>query len=111
MYNRVAMASEVHAQALTTGLQQVEFPHTLTFDIPFPSEYEATVAHRTLAVDQEPSGNTLKQLTVTASTLTLKLQSKQLKNLRVAVGSFFDMLLLTCETIQQFAPKSATVVV
>eukprot|EP00039_Didymoeca_costata_P009939 m.132829 g.132829 ORF g.132829 m.132829 type:complete len:91 (-) comp14653_c0_seq3:2503-2775(-) len=83
-----------------------DFAHKMTASIPFPSEREATIAYNTLAVDKEPTDSSKRTLILDKSTVTMVLEAQQMKVLRVAAGSFFDMLGLTIDTIQGFDPET-----
>lgn len=81
---------------------EASHPHALAMKIPFPTEREAEIAFTTMSVDEEISSNVLKKIERNGTLLLLKLRGKQLKNLRVSLGSFLDMLLLTCETMEMY---------
>jgi len=65
------------------------------------------VARNSLIVDPEPrrSGVT-KALRVEGSVLLVSFTAKEARMLRVAVGSFLDLLTLVVDTIREFGPRS-----
>ncbi|XP_058461183.1 EKC/KEOPS complex subunit LAGE3 [Malaya genurostris] len=73
--------------------------------IPFPSHREAEIAYDVLRIDAEPKRSFIeKSLRLENNSLLVELRGQQAKNVRVGVNSFFESLLLCCETINQFGP-------
>ena len=102
--------------------------------MPFPSSREAEIAHGSLSVDAEPRrGEVTKTLSVTGQQLTVYVlidnliiydvlhaaialamvtinffvslfTATEARLLRVAVGSFFDFLILVINTMKEFGP-------
>ncbi|XP_058830407.1 uncharacterized protein LOC131689375 [Topomyia yanbarensis] len=73
--------------------------------IPFPSRREAEIAFDVLRIDSEPKRSFIeKSLRLENNLLLVEFRSQQAKNVRVGVNSFFESLLLCCETIAQFGP-------
>ncbi|KAG8238053.1 hypothetical protein J437_LFUL018014 [Ladona fulva] len=74
-----------------------------SMNIPFPSTRDAAIAYDVLRVDAEPkrSGVT-KTLIVENNSLKVTFSSKGAKQLRVAVHSFVDYLVLISETMAEF---------
>uniref|UniRef100_A0A182P0T6 L antigen family member 3 n=1 Tax=Anopheles epiroticus TaxID=199890 RepID=A0A182P0T6_9DIPT len=71
--------------------------------IPFPSKREAEIAYDVLRVDSEPKRSFIqKTIKLEENNLLLQLAGEQAKNVRVGVTSFCELLLLCCETLQQF---------
>jgi len=80
------------------------------FEIPFPSSTEAEIAYNSLKVDSEPKrGSTIKLLTLEGNKLNVSLTSGSTRQLRTALSSFLDLLILVTETIDEFG-DCATVV-
>jgi hypothetical protein len=75
-------------------------------DIPFSNERDAITVFKALSVDPEPkrSGIT-KTLTLTGNTLKVQFKCGELKTLRVSVNTFMDLLYLSVQTIERFAPE------
>ncbi|XP_053671062.1 uncharacterized protein LOC128721344 [Anopheles nili] len=76
--------------------------------IPFPSRREAEIAFDVLRIDSEPKRSFVQRsFELQNNIVLLELSGKQAKNVRVAVTSFFEALLLCCDTLEQFgAPVS-----
>jgi EKC/KEOPS complex subunit PCC1/LAGE3 len=54
-------------------------------------------------VDAEPKrGGTKKELSVSGTSLSVRISCVEAKKLRVSVNSFFDLLYLVNETIERF---------
>lgn len=71
--------------------------------VPFLSARDAEVAYTSLVVDPEPKRSGVKKvLRVEGSTLTVSFHAKEARMLRVAVGTFFDLLILVIDTIREF---------
>uniref|UniRef100_A0A2M3ZD18 L antigen family member 3 n=1 Tax=Anopheles braziliensis TaxID=58242 RepID=A0A2M3ZD18_9DIPT len=78
---------------------------SISLRIPFPSKRHAEVAFDALRVDSEPHRSFVKKtLKLDDQYLQLDLVGEQSKNLRVALTSFLESLILCCETLEQFGP-------
>ncbi|XP_030376436.1 EKC/KEOPS complex subunit LAGE3 [Scaptodrosophila lebanonensis] len=74
-----------------------------TIRVPFDSARHAEIAFRVLSVDLEPHRNFVqKKLSLEGDVLTVHFSADQVKNLRTAITSFFECLLLCQDTIKQF---------
>ncbi|XP_053668297.1 uncharacterized protein LOC128718702 [Anopheles marshallii] len=80
----------------------------VTLKIPFPTKRHAEIAYEVLRVDSEPKRSFINKLIkLEENILLLELAGEQAKNVRVAVSSSCDSLILCCETLNQFgAPVS-----
>ncbi|XP_035899165.1 EKC/KEOPS complex subunit LAGE3 [Anopheles stephensi] len=77
----------------------------VSLKIPFPTKREAEIAYDVLRVDSEPKRSfTNKRIKLEENVLLLELSGEQAKNVRVGVTSFCELLLLCCETLEQFGP-------
>ena len=76
----------------------------LTLKVPFEDAKTAKIVWNSLRVDPEPkrSGMT-KTLRVEGSDLIVDFECKETRTMRVSVNSFFDLLSLVVDTIDQFA--------
>jgi len=76
----------------------------LTLKVPFEDAKTAEIVWNSMRVDPEPkrSGMT-KQMRVEGSDLIVDFQCKETRTMRVSVNSFFDLLSLVVDTIDQFA--------
>merc|ERR1712071_22427 len=96
-----------------TGIDKKDnnsLPDSVEFEIPFPSSTEAEIAYNSLKVDSEPKrGSTIKLLTLEGNKLNVSLTSGSTRQLRTALSSFLDLLILVTETIDEFG-DCATVV-
>lgn len=80
-------------------------PCSINLEVPFNSQREAEIARTTLIVDAEPKrSNTKKTLTVKNNVLHIEILSPDVRQLRIAINAFMDLLHLTCKTIDQFGP-------
>ncbi len=71
--------------------------------VPFKSAREASIAYDALRVDPEPKrGGTKKVLSVEDNLLKVRITCTEAKTLRVSVNSFFDLLYLVNQTIEEF---------
>ena len=72
--------------------------------VPFRTARHAEVAYDSLRVDPEPrrGGRTERRMEVEGSLLRVEFTCAEAKTLRVSVNSFFDLLHLVNETIEQF---------
>uniref|UniRef100_A0A182JQB8 L antigen family member 3 n=1 Tax=Anopheles christyi TaxID=43041 RepID=A0A182JQB8_9DIPT len=80
----------------------------VSIKIPFPTKREAEIAYDVLRVDSEPKRSFInKTIVLEENNLLLRLDGEQAKNVRVGVTSFCELLLLCCETINQFGPPQS----
>ncbi|XP_053683059.1 EKC/KEOPS complex subunit LAGE3 [Sabethes cyaneus] len=78
---------------------------TVNLRVPFPTNREAQIAYDVLRVDTEPKRSFIeKNIKLDGNQLLVEFRGQQAKNVRVGVNSFFESLLLCCETLQQFGP-------
>ena len=71
--------------------------------VTFGSAQHATIACRTLAVDEELQPlNILRSERVEGATMHVHFAATELRLLRVALSSFYDMAILTAATISEF---------
>uniref|UniRef100_A0A1Q3G2M4 L antigen family member 3 n=1 Tax=Culex tarsalis TaxID=7177 RepID=A0A1Q3G2M4_CULTA len=83
-------------------------PIVASLKIPFPTRREAEIAYDVLRVDAEPKRSFIeKTLKLEDNHLLVEFRGEQAKNVRVGVGSFFESLILCCETIDQFGPATS----
>ncbi|XP_022210224.1 uncharacterized protein LOC111066080 [Drosophila obscura] len=88
-------------------------PYESTLRLPFETPRLAEIAYRVLSVDKEPRRNFVqKTLSLELDVLVVHFYADQVKNLRTAISSFFEALLLCQDTIKQFgetttAPEAA----
>lgn len=76
-----------------------------TITVPFPSIREADIAYQVLRVDPEPKRSGVqKDIQVERDTLTVNLFAPKAQQLRVAVTSLMENLILVTETMEQFGP-------
>jgi tRNA threonylcarbamoyladenosine modification (KEOPS) complex Pcc1 subunit len=77
--------------------------HQCELRIPFPNEKLANIAFTTMSVDKEPKrSHVKKQLKVEDNVLLVSFEAEEARMLRVAVGSFLDLLTLTIDTMDRF---------
>lgn len=77
----------------------------VSLTIPFPSRREAEIAFDVLRIDTEPKRSFIeKSLKLIDNQLVVEFNGEQAKNVRVGVTSFFESLILCCETLNQFGP-------
>ncbi|XP_055694043.1 EKC/KEOPS complex subunit LAGE3 [Lutzomyia longipalpis] len=75
--------------------------------VPFPSNRHAEIAYDVLRLDAEPRRNHVeKSLIVEGNLLVVNFSGGTAKALRTGLTSFFDNLLLSCETMEAFGPPS-----
>ena len=75
----------------------------LSLDIPFDKERTAEIAYNSLRVDAEPKrSGSKKDLTLNGNILHVNFKCDEARTIRVAVGSFLDLLTLVIDTIDQF---------
>ncbi|KAL7730728.1 hypothetical protein ACLKA6_003498 [Drosophila palustris] len=78
-------------------------PNESTLRVPFDTPRHAEIAYRVLSVDQEPRRNFVqKTLSLEDDVLVVHFSADQVKNLRTAISSFFECLLLCQDTIKLF---------
>lgn len=78
-----------------------------TIRVPFETPRLAEITYRVLSVDQEPRRNFVKKaLSLDGDVLVVTFQADQVKNLRTAITSFFECLLLCQDTIKQFGEST-----
>ncbi|XP_020810936.1 EKC/KEOPS complex subunit PCC1 [Drosophila serrata] len=78
-------------------------PNESTIKVPFETPRLAEIAYKVLSVDQEPRRNFVKKtLSLDGDVLVVTFKADQVKNLRTAITSFFECLLLCQDTIKQF---------
>lgn len=71
--------------------------------IPFEESRVAEIIFNALRVDPEPNrARITKNLRLEGTNLIAEFKSQEPKVLRVSVGSFFDLLSLTVQTVDQF---------
>lgn len=76
--------------------------------IPFPTSREAKIAFDVLRIDAEPKRSFIqKSIKLEENYLLVEFSGEQAKNVRVGVSSFFESLILCCETIAQFGPATS----
>eukprot|EP00053_Salpingoeca_punica_P001867 m.35256 g.35256 ORF g.35256 m.35256 type:complete len:95 (-) comp11261_c0_seq1:222-506(-) len=85
-----------------TAAVAAAFPHSVKLSLPFPSERHAQIVYDVLRVDREPNAKSRREMAVHGSSLDVEFKASELKFLRVAVGAFLDLLLLSTETLDQF---------
>lgn len=79
-----------------------------TLRIPFETAQHAEIAYRVLRVDQEPRRNFVKkEIRLKDDILEVHFVADQVKNLRTAITSFFEALLLCTDTIKAFDIQDA----
>ncbi|XP_065082246.1 EKC/KEOPS complex subunit Lage3 [Ochlerotatus camptorhynchus] len=77
----------------------------VTLSVPFPSRREAEIAFNVLRIDTEPKRSFIeKSFKLIDNQLLVEFNGQQAKNVRVGVTSFFDSLILCCETLDLFGP-------
>eukprot|EP00041_Stephanoeca_diplocostata_P011960 m.198503 g.198503 ORF g.198503 m.198503 type:complete len:98 (+) comp18751_c0_seq2:248-541(+) len=87
----------------------IAYPHTMELALELPSVETAELVLSVLEVDKEISTNCTRKCSLVPSALDDKtsvikafFEAKELRNLRVSVGSFLDMFILSCETVVKF---------
>ncbi|XP_075211812.1 uncharacterized protein LOC142318971 isoform X2 [Lycorma delicatula] len=76
-------------------------------EVPFPGNTEAEIVYNTLRVDKEPPrSNVQKVLSVEGNKVIAKFTGPGAKELRTAVNSFMDYLILVIETVKRFGPPT-----
>ena len=78
-------------------------PHQATLKIPFQTQDQATIAWNSLRVDPEPKRSGVeKTLKVEGQDLIVDFKCEEARTLRVSVNSFYDLLYLVVQTMDQF---------
>ena len=78
-------------------------PHQATLKIPFQTQDQATIAWNSLRVDPEPKRSGVeKTLKVEGQDLIVEFKCEEARTLRVSVNSFYDLLYLVVQTMDQF---------
>ncbi|XP_046655589.1 uncharacterized protein LOC124349118 isoform X2 [Daphnia pulicaria] len=73
--------------------------------IPFQTADLANVAYNSLRVDKEPKrSSTTKTLSLEGNSLKVSFKSGDTRQLRTAVNSFLDLLILVSRAIDEFTP-------
>ncbi|XP_055596798.1 EKC/KEOPS complex subunit LAGE3 [Uranotaenia lowii] len=85
-------------------------PIVVSLKVPFPSKREAEIAYDVLRIDTEPKRSFiekhLKLDQADPSRLIVEFRGETAKHVRVGVTSFFESLILCCETLDQFGPPT-----
>mmetsp|Transcript_5932 Transcript_5932/g.8128 ORF Transcript_5932/g.8128 Transcript_5932/m.8128 type:complete len:91 (+) Transcript_5932:61-333(+) len=80
------------------------FPYCCVVEINFPSNEAAQITRNSLEVDEELQPKKVsKKFEVLDSTLKISFEATEVKMLRVAVSSFFDMAAVVLRTLQEFS--------
>ena len=78
-------------------------PHQATLKIPFQTQDQAKIAWNSLRVDPEPKRSGVeKTLKVEGQDLIVDFKCEEARTLRVSVNSFYDLLYLVVQTMDQF---------
>ena len=78
-------------------------PHQATLKIPFQTQDQAKIAWNSLRVDPEPKRSGVeKTLKVEGQELIVDFKCEEARTLRVSVNSFYDLLYLVVQTMDQF---------
>ncbi|XP_037942782.1 uncharacterized protein LOC119675647 [Teleopsis dalmanni] len=84
-------------------------PTEATIKVSFDTERNAEIAYRVLKVDVEPRRNFVqKEFTLQGLDLEVHFVSDEVKNLRSAIASFFELLVLCTDTIKAFGRRNAS---
>jgi len=76
----------------------------MTIQIPFENEKSAEIVWNSLKVDPEPPrSQMIKDMQIEGQVLVVKFRCKEARTMRVSVNSFFDLLTLVIQTMDQFA--------
>lgn len=76
----------------------------MTIKVPFQDENSANIVWNSLKVDPEPKRSQMvKEMKVEGSQLIVNFKCEEPKTMRVSVNSFFDLLTLVVQTIDQFS--------
>ncbi|XP_071451272.1 EKC/KEOPS complex subunit LAGE3 [Hetaerina americana] len=73
--------------------------------IPFPTDREALIAYDVLRVDSEPRRSGVsKVLSTDHNIIKIEFAAKEARQVRVAVHSFMEFLVLVAQTMERFGP-------
>jgi len=76
----------------------------MTIRIPFEDQKSAEIVCNSLRVDPEPPrSNMTKEMRVEKTDLVVDFHCTEAKTMRVSVNSFFDLLNLVVQTVDQFS--------
>lgn len=76
----------------------------MTIQIPFENEKSAEIVWNSLKVDPEPPrSQMIKDMQIEGQVLVVKFRCQEARTMRVSVNSFFDLLTLVIQTMDQFA--------
>ncbi|XP_046396140.1 EKC/KEOPS complex subunit LAGE3 [Ischnura elegans] len=74
-------------------------------NIPFPTVREAAIAYDVLRVDAEPRRSGVsKKLVLDRNIFKVEFAAEEARQVRVAVHSFMEFLILVSQTMDQFGP-------
>eukprot|EP00455_Lapot_gusevi_P026919 TRINITY_DN2840_c0_g1_i3.p1 TRINITY_DN2840_c0_g1~~TRINITY_DN2840_c0_g1_i3.p1 ORF type:complete len:104 (-),score=16.27 TRINITY_DN2840_c0_g1_i3:31-312(-) len=80
-----------------------EFPFTQNVEIQYPSAEVAQIVCNTLSVDQEiRPERSVRELRTDGNKLIANFRATEMRFLRVAVCSFYEVLLLSTQTVAEF---------
>lgn len=75
----------------------------MSLEVPFRTRRHAEIVCNSLRVDPEPRRSGLeKELSVKDNSLVASFRSRDARSLRVGVNSFFDLLRLAIQTVEEF---------
>ena len=78
-------------------------PYQCTLRINLPNERHAMIIKDCMEVDEELQPlKVSKQFTIAGSTLILEIAATEVRMLRVALSSFFDMVTVSVKTLLEF---------
>lgn len=81
-----------------------DLPVAVEFSVPFRTADLAHVAYNSLRVDKEPKRSlTTKKLVLEDNILKVYFTSENTRQLRTALNSFLDLLILVSKTLEEFA--------
>jgi len=76
----------------------------MTIRIPFEDQKSAKIVWNSLRVDPEPPrSNMKKEMRIENTDLVVEFHCTEAKTMRVSVNSFFDLLNLVVQTMDQFS--------
>ena len=85
-----------------------EHPYCGSVRINFPSERQACIVRDCMIVDEELQPQKVtKNFEVEGADLVIHVQATELRMLRVALSSFFDMVSVSVKTLLEFDDSSA----
>lgn len=83
--------------------EHLDKPFQSIISLTFPTQRHAEYSKRTLDVDEELQPDKIdKMLTLDNTTLIVTFRATEIRWLRAAVASFYDMSLVVCKTILEF---------